>query len=138
MALHVEGRDRPMPLAPDGADFAGAAAWTIKIPAQSMTGLSDIYLRIHYAGDVARLSLDGRLLDDDFYNGRPWEIGLKRFLPESFGKTMEVSVLPLPRRAPIYLDTHAWEPMNAEGQTAKVLGVELLPEYEVVLNPLKP
>jgi hypothetical protein len=87
---------------------------------------------------VARLSQDGRLLDDDFYNGRPLEIGLKRFLPESFGKAFEVSVLPLPRKAPIYLDARAWQPMNADGQTAKVFGVELLPEYEVVLDPRMP
>jgi hypothetical protein len=103
-----------------------------------MTGLSDIYLRIRYAGDVARLSRDGRLLDDDFYNGRPWEIGLKRFLPESFGKKLEFSILPLPRSAPIYLDARAWEPIDPAGQTAKVLRVELLPEYEVVLKPSKP
>jgi len=138
MASHVEGRDVPMPLAPNAADFAGAATWNLKIPAQSMNGLSDIYLRIRYAGDVARLSQDGRLLDDDFYNGRAWEIGLKRFLPDSLGKKLEVSVLPLSRKAPIYLDARAWEPMNAEDQTAKVLGVELVPEYEVMLNPSKP
>ena len=138
MAAHVEGRDRPMPLAPVDADFAGAAAWSLKIPAQPMNGLSDIFLRIHYAGDVAHLSVDGRALDDDFYNGRAWEIGLKRFLPEDFDKKLEISVLPLPRKAPIYLDARAWESMNAEGQTAKVLGVEVLPEYEVVLNPPNP
>jgi len=137
MASHVQGRDRPMPMAPTAPDFTGAAAWTLKIPVQSMKGLSDIYLRIHYAGDVARLSQDGHLLDDDFYNGRPWEIGLKRFLPESFSKTFEVSVLPLPHKAPIYLDSRAWQSMNTEGQTAKVFGVELLPEYEVVLDPRK-
>jgi len=51
---------------------------------------------------------------------------------------LEVSVLPLPQKAPIYLDARAWETMNAEGQTAKVFGIELLPEYEVVLNPAKP
>ncbi|MGD0735372.1 MAG: beta-galactosidase [Terracidiphilus sp.] len=138
MASHVAGRDLPMPLAPAASDFAGAAAWSLQIPPQSMKGLSDIYLRIRYAGDVARLSQDGLLLDDDFYNGRPWEIGLKRFLPESFGKTLEVSVLPLPRKAPIYLDTRAWQPMNADGQTAKVFDVELLPEYEVVLDRRMP
>ena len=138
MAAHVEGRDGPMPLAPEDAEFAGAAAWNLTVPAQSMTGLSDIQLRIRYAGDVARLSIDGRLLDDDFYNGRTWEIGLKRFLPESFGKKLEVGVLPLPRNAPIYLDERAWKAINAEGQTAKVLGVELLPEYEVVFDPSKP
>ena len=86
----------------------------------------------------SRLSLDGRLLDDDFYNGRTWEIGLKRFLPESFGKNFEISVLPLPHAAPIYLDARAWEAMNTEGQTAKVLGVEVLPEYEAVLHSSNP
>ena len=138
MATHVEGRDGPMPQAPEEADFANAAEWSLTIPAQSMSGLSDIRLCIRYAGDIARLSLDGRLLDDDFYNGRPWEIGLKRFLPEAFGKKLEVSILPLPRKAPIYLDERAWAAMNADGQTAKVFAVEVLPEYEVVLNPSKP
>jgi hypothetical protein len=138
MNAHVEGRDGPMPQAPEEADYAGAAAWSLVIPAQSMTGLSDLFLRVHYAGDVSRLSLDGRLLDDDFYNGRPWEIGLKRFLPEAFGKKLEVSVLPLPHAAPIYLDARAWEAMNHEGQTAKVFGVEVQPEYEVILHPTKP
>lgn len=138
MADHVDGRDRPMPLAPIDSDFAGAAAWCLKIPTQPMNGLSDIFLRIHYAGDVAQFSVDGRVLDDDFYNGRAWEIGLKRFLPADFDKKFEVSILPLQRKAPIYLDARAWKPMNAEGQTAKILGVELLPEYEVVLNPSKP
>lgn len=138
MNSRVAWRRNPTPKAPDEADFSSAAAWKLKIPVQSMDGLSDIYLRVRYAGDVARLSLDGRLLDDDFYNGRTWEIGLKRFLPELFGKNLDVSVLPLPRNAPIYLDARAWEPMNAMGQTANVLGVELLPEYEVVLHPAKP
>jgi len=134
MATHIAGRDQPMPMAPSDADYASSATWNLKIPTQSMIGLSDIFLRIRYVGDEARLSLDGRLVDDDFYNGRPWEIGLKRFLPEVFGKKMEVSILPLPHSAPIYLDASAWAPMNAQGQTATVLGVDLSPEYEVVLS----
>ena len=136
IVAHVHGRDVPMPTAPEDADFAGAAAWTLKIPAQPMTGLSDIFLRIRYTGDVARLSLNGRLLDDDFYNGRVWEIGLKRFLPEAFGKNLEVSILPLPPDAPVYLDTRARQPIDAEGQTANVAGLELLPEYEAVFTRL--
>jgi hypothetical protein len=135
MASHVQGRELPMPIVPDGAEFAGAAAWNLNIPSQPMTGLSDIFVRVRYAGDVARLSLNGQLLDDDFFNGRAWEIGLKRFLPECFGENLEVSVLPLQPRAPIYLDAQAWASMNADGQTAKILSVELLPEYEIVFNP---
>lgn len=82
--------------------------------------------------------MDGRVLDDDFYNGGAWEIGLKRFPPEDFDKMLEVRALALPRKAPIYLDARAWESMNDEGQTAKILGIELLRAYEVVLNPPKP
>jgi len=123
--------------APEDSEFAGAAAWTIKVPAQSMTGLSDIFLRIHYAGDVARLYRDGRLLDDDFFNGRVWEIGLKRFLPESFGQKLELEVLPLLRKAPIYLDARAWVLIGSQQQTAKVMAVEALPEYEAILRPAR-
>jgi hypothetical protein len=132
----VKGRKAPGPVAPEEGDFTGAAAWMLTIPKQSMDGLSDIYVRIHYAGDVARLYMDGQLLDDDFYNGRTWEIGLKRFLPGAFGQKLEVDVLPLPRNAPIYLDARAWKQMNSTGQTAKVTGVEVLPEYEVVVQPV--
>jgi beta-galactosidase len=138
MVAHVEGRKGPMPEAPDDADFKGAAQWSLEIPKVAMTGLSDINVRIHYAGDVARLTMDGRLLDDDFYNGRTWEIGLKRYLPEAFGRKLAVSVLPMPAKAPIYLDARAWAAMNAKGQTAKVTGVEVLPEYEVTFNPRVP
>ena len=134
----VKGRSHPMPIAPDNADFAKAAAWSLTVPAQPMTGLSDIFVRLHYAGDVARLSESGRLLDDDFYNGRTWEIGLKRFLPQAFGKKLEVEVLPLPGNALIYLDPTARAQLNPQGQTAKVMSVEVLPQYEVVLRPSAP
>jgi hypothetical protein len=138
MAANIEGRDRPMPRAPEEADFASAALWSLTVPAQPMTGLSDIYLRIRYAGDVARLSLNGRLLDDDFYKGNPWEIGLKRFLPEAFDQKLELGILPLPKTAPIYLDARAWESMKGDRQSAKVEKIELLPEYEQVLTSFGP
>jgi hypothetical protein len=129
------GQGRPgVPRAPTEADFARAAAWRLKIPSQSMDGLSDIFLRIHYAGDVARLYRENVLLDDDFYNGRTWEIGLKRFLPSAFDTSLEVRILPLKRDFPIYLDAKAWEAIAASGQTAAAQPPELLPEYDVVLH----
>lgn len=134
-AMQMSARKKDRPQAPEDADFAGAAAWTLTIPQQPMEGLSDIFVRIHYAGDEARLSAGGRLLDDDFYNGRVWEIGMKRFLPGAFGQKLQVEVLPLPHDAPVYLDARAWAQMNAQGQTAGVTSVEVMPEYEVVLRP---
>jgi hypothetical protein len=124
----------PMPLEPTDEEFArGAAAWRIQIPQQDTAGLSNVYLRVRYAGDMARLSSQGRLLDDDFYNGSPWKIGLKRFLPSAFAAGLELQVLPMPRCDKlIYLDPAVWAQMNAQGQTLRMDGVELVPEYEVV------
>ena len=60
---------------------------------------------------------------------------MKRFLPGAFGQKLQVEVLPLPHDAPVYLDARAWAQMNAQGQTAGVTSVEVMPEYEVVLRP---
>ena len=49
---------------------------------QSST-ISNIFLKIAYTGDVARLSANGYLLDDNFNNGLPWMIGLRRFITEN-------------------------------------------------------
>ena len=140
MAPVADWRKDAPPLAPPDAAFAQAAVWQLKIPAQSMHGLSDLFLRIPYVGDVARLTRSGALLDDDFYNGRVWEIGLKRFLPDVFDNPLEVRILPLRRDLPIYLDRKAWEPVPATGQVAAAQLPELLPEYEVIvhLRPASP
>lgn len=39
----------------------------------------DILLNIDYTGNVGYAFSNGRLFHDHFYNGAPWEIGLKRF-----------------------------------------------------------
>jgi hypothetical protein len=49
-----------------------------------MNGLSNLFLKVDYVGDVARLSAKNRLLDDDFYNGISWSVGLKRFRDEIY------------------------------------------------------
>ncbi|MDE6380816.1 MAG: beta-galactosidase, partial [Muribaculaceae bacterium] len=59
---------------PEDVDFEQAAVYTISnLPAaQDREG---ILLRIDYRGDVARLYCDGKLIADNFYNGRPMLYG---------------------------------------------------------------
>ena len=71
-------------------------------------------LRIHYVGDVARLRLNGRLIDDQFYNGRSFDLGLKRYGPEIMTGDLRLEILPLPKDAPIYLPDEA-KPKNLAG-----------------------
>jgi hypothetical protein len=73
-------------------------------------------------------------LDDDFYNGRTWEVGLKRFLPDRNDDPIELRILPLRHDLPIYLESKAWEGVPSEDPVARVQRIELLPEDEVVLH----
>ena len=62
--------------APAAGDLPQAAQWSIAVPAGALNGLSELFLEVSYEGDLARLTANHKLLDDDFYNGKPWMVGL--------------------------------------------------------------
>ena len=87
---------------PSISDFDQAAVWNVRLPAH-VDAQRDLMLRIPYVGDVARIELNGKLLTDNFFNGKIFELGLKRYAPEIYGKTLTLRILPLAKNAPIYL-----------------------------------
>jgi len=117
---------------PDSA-FQRAAQWELTLPQQDLAGLSRLYLRMDYAGDIGRAYLGNDLVDDNFYNGSSWEIGLLRFEPEIFERPLRICILPLRRGTPIYLDRRAWEKIPENRPVAAVESVSLIPQYETVL-----
>jgi beta-galactosidase len=123
---------REVATAPGEAAFADAAKWTIQVPPVTGAGVKSAFLRIVYQGDVARLYDHGKLIDDDFYKGTPWEIGLRAITGKDPDPTLELSILPLPRNAPIYLPPGAEPEFSASGQVAKLDEVVVVPEYEAV------
>ena len=124
-------RPNAVAMAPSDADFGKAAVWRITLPEDAMQGLSDIFLDIHYAGAVARLYEGGRLLDDNFFNGTSWEIGIKRFAPEVLKDGMELKVLPLRKDAPIYMPKTTWPDFEGKSETSELRSVTAQPEYEI-------
>lgn len=133
MGPYIDFRKDHTPMAPEDGDFARAAAWKVRIHTAPKVGLSDLFLKIHYIGDVARLNRGETLLDDDFYNGSTWEIGLKQFGLNHLNTELDLRILPLVPGAKIYLDESAWRGISAP--TAEVKEVELLPEYEKIFRP---
>ncbi len=123
-------RKVPVAVAPDDSAFKNAAAWRITMPANEMTGLSDVFLRINYVGDIGRLYVGKLLLDDDFYHGDTWEIGLKRFAPLA-GQNLTLDVLPLRKDAPIYFSPKARPDFGSAEQISDVRAITAVPEYEV-------
>jgi beta-galactosidase len=120
--------------APPSSELPQAAKWSLIIPQGSMSGLSELFLNVGYEGDLARLYLDHKLLDDNFFNGRVWSIGLSRFLDAPGGVSFELSVLPLRSDAPVYLELPHTLAFAANGQIDKLDDVTLVPEYQLVLT----
>jgi hypothetical protein len=130
----LDWRPRGVAQAPDAGKMANAARWSISVPQGTMNGLSDLYLRINYTGDVARLYSGDHLLDDDFYNGKPWTIGLKRFLAAQGASNFELNILPLRKDAPVYFETATPPEFGANGQAVSLDSVTLVPEYQLEID----
>lgn len=104
--------------APTDADFEDAAVYTI-----DLSGLSreNRLLQINYRGDVARLYADGKLIADNFYNGRPFLYGLWR-LPADCNQ-LELRILPLQENMPVYFPREA----NADKPGEEVTHLSIIP-----------
>ena len=87
---------------PTDADFNQAAVYTISLP-DSLS--PDALLDINYHGDCARLYANGKLIDDNFYNGRHFQYGLWR-LPKNTQK-LELRILPMQKDEPVYFPQEA-------------------------------
>ena len=129
-------------LAPGDSDFTNAAVWKIKLPAarnadlligSKKSGLArngpigrSALLRIRYVGDVARLTLNGRLIADNFYAGREFDLGLQRYAPDIFTGDLRLQILPLRKDAPIYLEPRAQPDFGTNETLVKLQSVEIV------------
>jgi len=118
--------------APETEAFKGAAEWSIQIPPLTSPAVREVSLRITYIGDIARVLADGKLLTDDFYNGTPWPIAWRYFLPQEAGSILKLQILPIRKDTPIYLPGQCHIAYPLSGQVAELKEVEVVPEYHAV------
>ena len=112
-------------IAPNDADFTNAAVWIIKLPAQADLSANPL-LRIRYVGDVARLVLNGRLIADNFYAGREFDLGLKRYGLEIATGDLRLEILPLRKDAPIFLEAKARPDFGNSASLVELQSVEII------------
>jgi len=120
--------------APDDPDFDRAAQWHISIPTDAQQGIHKAYLQIGYKGDVARAYIGSRLINDNFYNGKAWEIGLSRFAPGVLEQGITVKILPLRKDAPIYIAEEHKPEFGDKNEIAQIDNVKFIAEYEAVVT----
>jgi hypothetical protein len=117
--------------APTEEEMEAAPRWHVRLPPDAFDGVSDLFLKVEYQGDIARLSAAGHLLADDFYTGMPWCIGLDRFRRQVESEPLEIAIVPWRDRSKIVLDDFA---VNKAGDTgAHLLKVTVLPEYQLTI-----
>ncbi len=136
VAPPVRVDDQGAAFAPDDAAFlAQAGTWEVRVPPDALRGVHELFLSIEYAGDIGRAYLGNRLVDDDFYFGRPWAIGLSRFAPAVLGRGLTLKVLPLRQDAPLYLPPGRWPAFGGRPQVAQIRSIAAIPEYEIAIAP---
>jgi beta-galactosidase len=104
------------------------SAWPEKI--------NDVFVDIDYTGDVGMAFIAGQLVDDHFYFGQPWRIGLKRFLPALADDGMYLSFRPMVKNASYLADLPAGAVPDFSGQreVLRINQVRVLPEYRATLS----
>jgi hypothetical protein len=87
---------------------------------------------------VARLTLNGRLLDDNFYSGREFDLGLNRYAPEILTGDLRLEILPLRKDAPIFFEPKDRPDFGSRESIATVQDAEIISRHEVEFTPATP
>ncbi|KAJ5626350.1 hypothetical protein N7510_002659 [Penicillium lagena] len=111
------------------AIVAAQGLWTISIPWSQVADVDDAWLMIDYEGDLARLYAGNLLLDDNFYDGTTWVVGLKRFASTTASDDLTIAIMPLRSDAPIYLQ--AMPQYDSNGQACSIINVNISTVYHL-------
>ncbi|MDR0542827.1 MAG: beta-galactosidase [Dysgonamonadaceae bacterium] len=122
---------------PEDEDFNHAAVWKISL-SRPLEKDRDVYLRIPYTGDVARIYAGTKLLTDNFYNGKPFEIGLKRFYSDLQDNELTIKILPLAKNAPVHINKANRPVFNHQDYALSLPEVEVYEKRSVTLTTKTP
>jgi hypothetical protein len=103
-----------------------AAVYRLDLPAASGSGDGHTELEIAWSGDVARLTVDGTLVADRFWDGSPWVIETHD-AGISAGAEVLLQILPLSKAAEVGLPAAAQKRRDSvAGDLASLDAVELI------------
>ena len=98
-------------------------------------GIKEALLRIDYTGDIGYAFIDGELINDNFCNGKTWEIGLNRHADRLVRDGMYIYISPIRQGSFVNSDTTmaGWSERSAS-TIAELSGVSAVPVYELALR----
>jgi beta-galactosidase len=111
----------------------------LKFPYKLPDSVHNVLLRIDYLGDIGQAYIDGKLVHDNFYNGTPWEIGLRQLEQKLAGKELLIMIMPIEKQSggQRYLPTGmAFHPDSDAERIALIKQITLVPKYKIPIQLL--
>jgi hypothetical protein len=102
--------------------------WTITLPEKAMEGLNNAYMHLDYLADQGRCYLNNRLVADNYYNGTPWSIEMKKFTNSG---PFKIELTPLKAGYKILFDNSVPTEIVNKALLKKV---EIIPEYKGIIK----
>lgn len=111
----------------------------IELPQSMPADVNDVYLTADYTGDTGMDFYGGQLVADNFYNGTPWHIGLRKFITLPGKKEKMVFYFrPMEKNASYLLDLEPYPqtiPNFGQARTyLKVNGFHFTPQYKTTIR----
>ncbi len=117
---------------------AGPRRMSVKFKPQTSNlkpQVQEYFLRINYVGDVAMAFMKGQLVQDEFYHGEPWTIGLKRYYNDLKTDPLTFYFRPLRPDVPFLRDLPREAiPDFINGPVVDVKQIEIIPEYKFIIK----
>ena len=97
--------------------------------------VSEYFLKVDYLGDLALAFLGGQLVQDEFWHGTPWMIGLNRHREAMRGEAMSFYFRPMYKGHECLQDLpEEIRPDFSKGdRLLEIRGAEIVPQYQVEL-----
>ncbi|KRF10060.1 glycosyl hydrolase family 35 [Paenibacillus sp. Soil766] len=107
----------------------------IRFATDAFQDVKQVLLRVNYTGDIGYAFIDGDLINDNFSNGLPWEIGLKQFEQRLIDQGMYIYISPI--RKGSFVNSHTtmagWHEQATE-RIADLQSIQAVPVYEIIIG----
>ena len=115
---------------------AGPRRMSVRLNSPSSNSqIQEFFLRINYVGDVAMAFMNDQLVQDHFYYGDPWIIGLKRYEDDLKTNPLTFYFRPIRSTVPYLGDLRAESvPDFTNGSVIDIKAVDVIPEYKFTLK----
>ena len=78
------------------------------------------------------------VIDDNFYAGHEFDLGLNRYAPEILTGDLRLEILPLRKDAPVFLEPRARPDFGTNESVAKLQSAKIVIQPEIEFTPATP